>query len=140
MMDIRGLWKYQDLLEEYSQLQVRASKVILELQRERDEARRECERLKERCDGQKKDLRALRLQCGALDNEREKLRIEKDWQRKERKAARAEIKELKKIRWRWLDAEHGWWPVEGANIDDMVRKVPYVPYAPRPQEKQVPEV
>ena len=30
-MDIRGLWKYQDLLEEYSQLQVRASKMILSL-------------------------------------------------------------------------------------------------------------
>lgn len=102
-MDIRGLWKYQDLLEEYSQLQVRASKAMLEIQRERDEARRECEKFKER------------------------------------KAARAEIKELKKIRWRWLDAEHGWWPVEGVDIDDMVRKVPYVPYAPKPQAKQVPE-
>lgn len=138
-MDIRGLWKYQDLLDEYSQLQVRASKVILELQRERDEACRECERLKEHCDEQRKDLRALRLQCGTLDNECEKLRIEKDWQRKERKAARAEIKELKKIRWRWLDAERGWWPTEGADIDEMMEKVPYVPYAPKPKEKQVPE-
>ena len=139
-MDIRGLWKYQDLIEEYSHLQVRASKAMLELQRERDEVRRECERLKERYDEQKKDLRALRLQCGELDNECEKLRIEKDWQRKERKAARAEIKELKKIRWRWLDAEHGWWPAEGTDIDEMVQKVPYVPYAPKPKAKQVPEV
>lgn len=139
MMDIRGLWKYQDLLEEYSQLQVRASKVILELQRERDEARRECDQLKERCDEQRQDLRALRLQCGALDNENKQLQIEKDWQRKERKAARAEVKELKKIRWRWLDADHGWWPVEGVDIDEIVQKVPYVTYALKRKEKQVPE-
>lgn len=139
-MDIRGLWKYQDLLEEYSQLQVRASKAILELQHERDEARRECEQFKERYDKQRKDLRALRLQCGALDNECEKLRIEKNWQRKERKAARAEIKELKKIRWRWLDAEYGWWPVEGVDIDEMVQKVPYVLYVADLQKRRVPEI
>lgn len=139
MMDIRGLWKYQDLLEEYSQLQVRASKVILELQRERDEARRECDQLKECCNEQKKDLRALRLQCGALDSECERLHLEKDVQYKARKAARAEAEELKKIRWRWLDAKHGWWPVEGDDVDEMVQKVPYVTYALKRKEKQVPE-
>lgn len=67
------------------------------------------------------------------------MRAEKEWQCKERKAAQAEAKALKKIRWRWLDAEHGWWPVEGTDIDEMVKKVPYVPYAPKPKEKQVPE-
>lgn len=138
-MDIRGLWKYQDLLEEYSHLQVRASKAMLTLQSERDEARRECERIKERCDKQRQDLRALRLQCEATDNECKQLRIEKDWQRKERKAARAEVEELKKIRWRWLDNEHGWWPAECADLDDMVQKIPYVVYAPKKEEKRVPE-
>lgn len=137
--DIRGAWKYRDLLEEYSELQVRASKKILSLQKERDDARRECEQLNERCNRQKDDLLALRLHCSALENECKGLRVEKEWQCKERKAARAEAKALKKIRWRWLDADHGWWPVEGADIDEMVKKVPYVPYAPKPKEKQVPE-
>ena len=139
-MDIRGLWKYQDLLDEYRRLQVRASKAMLTLQSERDEARRECERLKERCDEQRKDLRALRLQCGALDSECERLHLEKDAQYKARKAARAEAEELKKIRWRWLDAEHGWWPVEGVDIDEMVQKVPYVLYAADLQKRRVPEI
>lgn len=147
-LDIRGVWKYQDLLKEYSELQVRASKVILEIQHERDEARRECGQLKERCDEQRKDLRALRLQCGALDNECKKLRIEKDWQRKERKAARAEaeqlkkeIEKLKKVKYRWVNGT--WWPVEGTNIYDMIKKVPCVPYAMRvlaEEDKQVPEI
>ena len=38
--DIRGAWKYRDLLEEYSELQVRASKKILSLQKERDDAQK----------------------------------------------------------------------------------------------------
>lgn len=138
--DIRGAWKYRDLLEEYSELQMRASKMILSLQKERDDARREYEKLNERCNKQKDDLLALRLRCGVLENECKGLRAEKEWQCNERKAAREEVKELKKIRWRWLDAEHGWWPTEGADIDEMVKKVPYVPYAPKPKAKQVPEV
>lgn len=56
--DIRGAWKYRDLLEEYSGLQMRASKMILSLQQERDDARRECEHLNERCNKQKDDLLA----------------------------------------------------------------------------------
>lgn len=137
--DIRGAWKYRDLLEEYSELQVRASKMILSLRQECDDARMEYKWLNERYNNQKDDLLALRLHCSALENECKGLRAEKEWQRKERKAAQAEAKALKQIRWRWLDAEHGWWPVEGADIDEMVKKVPYVPYAPKPKEKQVPE-
>ena len=66
--------------------------------------------------------------------------LEKDARYKARKAARAEAEELKKIRWRWLDAEHGWWPVEGVDIDEMVQKVPYVLYAADLQKRRVPEI
>lgn len=111
MIDIRGIWKYHDLLEAHSRMQVRVSKALLSLRRESCEARWECARLKEHCGQQKKDLTALRLKCGALENECEQLQ--------------AEIKKLKKIRWRWLDSEHGWWPVDGTDVYDMAQKVPY---------------
>lgn len=152
--DIRGAWKYRDLLEEYSELQVRASKKILSLQKERDDAQKiidieierffcENDKLKKKHAEEVKNLEAeaeeqhhsyesLEEYCKILEDDAKKLK-------EKIKAIEAENKKLKKIRWRWLDAEHGWWPTEGADIDEMVKKVPYVPYAPKPQAKQVPE-
>lgn len=152
--DIRGAWKYRDLLEEYSELQMRASKKILSLQKERDDAQKIIEIATERffCEKDKlkkkhaEEVKSLEAQaeeqhhsyesleeyCKILDDDAKKLK-------EKIKDLEAENKKLKKIRWRWLDAEHGWWPVEGADIDEMVEKVPYVPYAPKPKEKQVPE-
>ncbi len=152
--DIRGAWKYRDLLEEYSELQVRASKKILSLQKERDDAQKiidiaterffcEKDKLKKKHAEEVKNLEAqaeeqhhsyesLEEYCKILEDDAKKLK-------EEIKDIEAENKKLKKIRWRWLDAEHGWWPAEGADIDEMVKKVPYVPYAPKPKEKQVPE-
>lgn len=51
----------------------------------------------------------------------------------------AEIKRLKEVRYRWVDSTHGWWPVEGADLNDMVQKIPYVVYTPKMEEKRVPE-
>lgn len=152
--DIRGAWKYRDLLEEYSELQVRASKKILSLQKERDDAHkiidvaterffREKEKLKKehaekvnrletQAEEQHHSYESLNEYCKIIEDDAEKLK-------EKIKGIEAENKKLKKIRWRWLDAEHGWWPVEGADVDEMVKKVPYVPYAPKPKEKQVPE-
>lgn len=152
--DIRGAWKYRDLLEEYSELQVRASKKILSLQKERDDAQKiidiaterffcEKDKLKKKHAEEVKNLEAeaeeqhhsyesLEEYCKILEDDAKKLK-------EKIKDLKVENKKLKKIRWRWLDAEHGWWPVEGADIDEMVKKVPYVPYAPKPREKQVPE-
>lgn len=152
--DIRGAWKYRDLLEEYSELQVRASKKILSLQKERDDAKKiidiaterffcEKDKLKKKHAEEVKNLEAeaeeqhhsyesLEEYCKILEDDAKKLK-------EKIKDLKVENKKLKKIRWRWLDAEHGWWPVEGADIDEMVKKVPYVPYAPKPREKQVPE-
>lgn len=153
--DIRGAWKYRDLLEEYSELQVRASKKILSLQKERDDTQKiidiaterffcEKDKLKKKHAEEVKNLEAqaeeqhhsyesLEEYCKILEDDAKKLK-------EKIKALEAENKKLKKIRWHWLDAEHGWWPVEGADIDEMVKKVPYVPYAPKPKAKQVPEV
>lgn len=152
--DIRGAWKYRDLLEEYSELQVRASKKILSLQKERDDAQKiidiaterffcEKDKLKKKHAEEVKNLEAqaeeqhhsyesLEEYCKILEDDAKKLK-------EKIKALEAENKKLKKIRWHWLDAEHGWWPVEGADIDEMVKKVPYVPYASKPKAKQVPE-
>ena len=152
--DIRGAWKYRDLLEEYSELQVRASKKILSLQKERDDAQKiidiatkrffcEKDKLKKKHAEEVKNLEAqaeeqhhsyesLEEYCKILEDDAKKLK-------EKIKALEAENKKLKKIRWHWLDAEHGWWPVEGADIDEMVKKVPYVPYALKPKAKQVPE-
>lgn len=153
--DIRGAWKYRDLLEEYSELQVRASKKILSLQKERDDAQKiidiaterffcEKDKLKKKHAEEVKNLEAqaeeqhhsyesLEEYCKILEDDAKKLK-------EKIKALEAENKKLKKIRWHWLDAEHGWWPVEGADIDEMVKKVQYVPYAPKPKAKQVPEI
>lgn len=152
--DIRGAWKYRDLLEEYSELQVRASKKILSLQKERDDAKKiidiaterffcEKDKLKKKHAEEVKNLEAeaeeqhhsyesLEEYCKILEDDAKKLK-------EKIKDLKVENKKLRKIRWRWLDAEHGWLPVEGADIDEMVEKVPYVPYAPKPKEKQVPE-
>lgn len=132
-LDIRGVWKYRDLLEEYSQMKTRVIKEAISftvkicfLTGEVEKARKDYASLKEHCDRQARDLAEARLDVGRLRNENKELRAEAEWQRKERKAARAEVKKLKEIRWRWLDADHGWWPVEGTNIDEIVQKVPYV--------------
>lgn len=152
--DIRGAWKYRDLLEEYSELQVRASKKILSLQKERDDAQKiidiatqrffcekiklkkkhaeEVKNLEAEAEEQHHSYESLEEYCKILEDDAKKLK-------EKIKDLEAENKKFKKIRWRWLDAEHGWWPVEGADADEMVKKVPYVPYTPKPKEKQVPE-
>lgn len=152
--DIRGAWKYRDLLEEYSELQVRASKKILSLQKERDDAKKiidiaterffcEKDKLKKKHAEEVKNLEAeAEEQHRSYESLEEYCKILEDDAKKHKekiKDLKAENKKLKKIRWRWLDADHGWWPVEGTDIDEMVEKVPYIPYAPKPKEKQVPE-
>ena len=131
--DIRGAWKYRDLLEEYSELQVRASKKILSLQKERDDAHKIIDVATERFFREKEKLKKEHAE------KVNRLETQAEEQHHSYENLEAENKKLKEIRWRWLDAEHGWWPVEGADIDEMVEKVPYVPYAPKPKEKQVPE-
>lgn len=92
----------------------------------------EVNRLETEAEEQHRSYESLEEYCKILEDDAKKLK-------EKIKDLEAENKKLKKIRWRWLDAEHGWWPVEGADVDEMVKKVPYVPYAPKPKEKQVPE-
>ena len=149
--DIRGAWKYRDLLEEYSELQVRASKKILSLQKERDDAQkiidtaierffREKEKLKKEhaekvnrleaeAEEQHRSYESLEEYCKILEDDTKKLK-------EKIKDLEAENAELKKTRYRWVDSRHGWWPVESGDLDDLVMKVPYVVYTMQKREKE----
>lgn len=113
-LDIRGVWKYQDLLKEYSELQARASKAMLRTGLERDAAYEECQRLAMEVDRQRTEKKAAREEIKRLEKE---------------------IERLKKVKYRWDTRARCWWPVEGTNIYDMVQKVPYVPLITPKQEE-----
>lgn len=109
--DIKGAWKYRELLEEYERLKDQTEKEIAELEDKLLAAYSKNETLTELYDAMEGDM----------------------------EYAQAEIKRLKKTRYRWIDHRHGWWPVEGAELDDIVQRVPYVVYTMRAEEKRVPE-
>lgn len=109
--DIKGAWKYRELLEEYERLKDRTEKEIAELEDKLLAAYSKNETLTELYDAMEGDM----------------------------EYAQAEIERLKKTRYRWIDHRHGWWPVEGAELDDIVQRVPYVVYTMRVEEKRVPE-
>jgi chromosome segregation ATPase len=133
---------------------------ISQLQKERDDAQKiidtaterffcEKDKLKKKHAEEVKNLEAeaeeqhhsyesLEEYCKMLEDDAKKLK-------EKIKDLEAENKKLKKIRWRWLDAEHGWWPVESADLDDLVMKLPYVVYTMQKreeekEEKRIPEV
>lgn len=148
--DIKGAWKYRDLLEEHQRLKERIVKDVLE---PRDRAERDYQKriahLEDELETASKSYDVLEDYCKTLENDLEKRDAELAEIKKalgklhanEKKlaAARAEIKRLKKVRYRWVDSTHGWWPVEGADLNDMVQKIPYVVYTPKMEEKRVPE-
>lgn len=113
-LTIKGLWKYKDLAEEHDKL--RADSVI----------------------------QSTALASGKKELAYTRARLEEEMQscrdlEEKLEEARAEIGQLKKVRYQWLESMHGWWPVEGTDIDDLAQKVPYVVYVPKPMEKKVPE-
>ena len=148
--DIKGAWKYRDLLEEHQKLKERIVKDVLEsrdraerdyqkkiahLEDELETASKSYDALEDYCKQMERDLEKRDAELAEMKKELEKLHVNE----KGLTAARAEIKRLKKVRYRWVDSAHGWWPVEGANLDDMVQKIPYVVYTPKMEEKRVPE-
>ena len=106
----------------------------------RDRAERDYQKkvahLEDELETASKSYDVLEDYCKQMERDLEKRDAE---MKKELAAARAEIKRLKKVRYRWVDSAHGWWPVEGADLDDMVQKIPYVVYTPKIEEKRVPE-
>lgn len=98
----------------------------------------EVNRLETEAEEQHRSYESLEEYCKILEDDAKKLK-------EKIKDLEAENKKLKKIRWRWLDAEHGWWPVESADLDDLVMKLPYVVYTMQKreeeqEEKRIPEV
>lgn len=137
---------------------------ISQLQKERDDAQkateraidiffREKEKLKIKHAEEVKNLEAeaeeqhhsyesLEEYCKMLEDDAKKLK-------EKIKGLEAENKKLKKTRYRWVDSRHGWWPVESADLDDLVMKVPYIVYTMQKreqegqeeqEEKRIPEV
>ncbi len=113
-LDIRGVWKYQDLLKEYSELQARASKAMITLGLNRDAADKECRRLAAEVDRYRTEAKAAHEEVKRLEKK---------------------IEKLKKVKYRWDTRARCWWPVEGTNIYDIVQKVPYVPLITPKQEE-----
>lgn len=66
-LDIRGVWKYQDLLKEYSELQARASKAMLRTDLERDAANKECQRLAMEVDRHRAESKAAHEEVKRLE-------------------------------------------------------------------------
>lgn len=102
----------------------------------------EVNRLETEAEEQHHSYESLEEYCKMIESDAEKLK-------EKIKDLEAENKKLKKTRYRWVDSRHGWWPVESADLDDLVMKVPYVVYTMQKreqegqegqEEKRIPEV
>lgn len=106
------------------------------LKKEHDE---EVKNLEAEAEEQHQSYESLEEYCKMLEDDAKKLK-------EKIKDLEAENKKLKKTRYRWVDSRHGWWPVEGADLDNLVMKVPYVVYTMQKREeeekaeKRIPEV
>lgn len=102
----------------------------------------EIKNLEAEAEEQHHSYESLEEYCKMLEDDAEKLK-------EKIKDLEAENAKLKKTRYRWVDSRHGWWPVESADLDDLVMKVPYVVYTMQKreqegqesqEEKRIPEV
>lgn len=99
----------------------------------------EVKNLEAEAEEQHRSYESLEEYCKMIESDAEKLK-------EKIKDLEAENAKLKKTRYRWVDSRHGWWPVESADLDDLVAKVPYVVYTMQKREeeekaeKRIPEV
>lgn len=102
----------------------------------------EVKNLEAEAEEQHRSYESLEEYCKMIEDDAKKLK-------EKIKDLEAENKKLKKTRYRWVDSRHGWWPVESADLDDLVMKVPYVVYTMQKreqegqeeqEEKRIPEV
>ena len=98
----------------------------------------EVKNLEAEAEEQHHSYESLEEYCKMLEDDAKKLK-------EKIKDLEAENAKLKKTRYRWVDSRHGWWPVESADLDDLVMKVPYVVYTMQKreeeqEEKRIPEV
>lgn len=102
----------------------------------------EVKNLEAEAEEQHRSYESLEEYCKMIESDAEKLK-------EKIKDLEAENAKLKKTRYRWVDSRHGWWPVESADLDDLVMKVPYVVYTMQKreqegqesqEEKRIPEV
>ena len=102
----------------------------------------EVKNLEAEAEEQHRSYESLEEYCKMIESDAEKLK-------EKIKDIEAENAKLKKTRYRWVDSRHGWWPVESADLDDLVMKVPYVVYTMQKreqegqesqEEKRIPEV
>lgn len=102
----------------------------------------EVKNLEAQAEEQHRSYESLEEYCKMIEDDAKKLK-------EKIKDLEAENAKLKKTRYRWVDSRHGWWPVESADLDDLVMKVPYVVYTMQKreqesqeeqEEKRIPEV
>ena len=99
----------------------------------------EVKNLEEEAEEQNRSYESLEEYCKMIESDAKKLK-------EKIKDLEAENAKLKKTRYRWVDSRHGWWPVESADLDNLVMKVPYVVYTMQKREeeekaeKRIPEV
>lgn len=113
---------------EKEKLKKKHAEEVKSLEAEAEEQHHSYESLEEYCKMLEDDAKKLKEKIKDLEDENAK---------------------LKKTRYRWVDSRHGWWPVESADLDDLVMKVPYVVYTMQKreqegqeeqEEKRIPEV
>lgn len=102
----------------------------------------EVKNIEAQAEEQHRSYESLKEYCKMIESDAKKLK-------EKIKDLEAENAKLKKTRYRWVDSRHGWWPVESADLDDLVAKVPYVVYTMQKreqegqeeqEEKRIPEV
>lgn len=128
-----------------------AKATICQLREERDNAKKTTEGAIERffCEKEKlkkkhaEEVKSLEAEAEEQHHSYESLEeyckmIESDAKKLKEKIEEleAENAKLKKTRYRWVDSRHGWWPVESADLDDLVMKVPYVVYTMQKREQE----
>ena len=142
-----------------------ADVIIKEHKTAEEKHQKECGILEQELDEVNRSLKSTSEYCKMLESDLEKAKKEieeakadrdkhKEWSRqfkhslkracRHERVLQAENDKLKKTRYRWIDARHGWWPIESSSLDDLAMKVPYVVYMTQSkgeeQEKRIPEV
>lgn len=132
----------KELAENKKVIDTATNRFFCEKEKLKKEHVEEVKNLEAEAEEQHRSYESLEEYCKMIESDAEKLK-------EKIKDLEAENAKLKKTRYRWVDSRHGWWPVESADLDDLVMKVPYVVYTMQKreqegqeeqEEKRIPEV
>lgn len=129
----------KELAETKKVIDTATDRFFCEKEKLKKEHAEEVKNLEAEAEEQHRSYESLEEYCKMIEDDAKKLK-------EKIKDLEAENAKLKKTRYRWVDSRHGWWPVESADLNDLVMKVPYVVYTMQKREeeekaeKRIPEV